>query len=230
MIADMHTHVLPGIDDGSPDVGVSLEMLRTMEGQQIRRVAATPHFYAAHDTPERFLRRREEALRALGPVEGLELRLGAEVHYFEGISDCDALEDLAIEGTGLLLVEMPGTPWPERSFDALLEIRRKRGLIPVIAHIDRYITPLRSYGIPERLARLPVLVQLNSGALLRRSTRAMALRLIRQGRVHLLGSDCHGMEHRKPDLAQAWKIIGDKLGRSAQEELLRLEETIWKKS
>ena len=232
MIADIHTHVLPGIDDGSPDLKTSIRMLEELQRQGITRVAATPHFYPNHDSPERFLARRDEAFRTLTAAwQGdLDLRKGAEVYYFEGISDCDALEELAISGTNLLLVEMPPAPWPERAYQQLLEIRRKRNLIPVIAHLDRYVTPLHSYGIPDRLAKMPVLVQVNGASLLRPFSRAMVLKWLRKGQVHLLGSDCHSMGSRNPNLASAWKIIGDKLGQSAQEDLLRLEDTIWKKS
>lgn len=233
MIADMHTHVLPRIDDGSPDVETSVRMLDAMWQQGIRRVVATPHFYANHDSPERFLRRREAAVQRLRQVwhrEDMDLRIGAEVHYFDGISDCDALEALAIEGTSLIMVEMPAAPWPRRSFEELLEIHQKWGLTPVIAHLDRYITPLRSFGIPRRLAELPVLVQINTRSLLRPSTRAMALKLLRSGCARLLGSDCHGMDSRKPDLGEAWEIIGEKLDRETLRELSRLEETIWKRS
>ncbi len=229
MIADIHTHILPGIDDGSPDVSTSHGLLERLREQGVTRVAATPHFYANHDSPERFLRRRDRAMEVLGPVEGIDLRPGAEVYYFEGISDCDALEALAIRDTGLLLVEMPPAPWPRRMLEQLTEIRRKRGLIPVIAHLDRYIRPLHSFGIPGQLEDLPVLVQINADALLRRGS-AMYLRMIQRGTVHLLGSDCHDLDSRSPKLDQAWRIIGQKLGPDAQQTLLRLEETLWEKS
>ena len=72
-LTDFHSHILPEVDDGSRSVRQSLEMLR-LEGEQgIRRVVATPHFYARQDTPERFLRRRERAWNALrGEMESLE--------------------------------------------------------------------------------------------------------------------------------------------------------------
>lgn len=230
MIADMHTHILPGVDDGSPDLETSVRMLDAMYAQGIRRVAATPHFYANHDSPERFLRRRAaaaEKLRQAWKWADLELRIGAEVHYFDGISDCEALQEMAIEGTDLLLVEMQSAPWSERCFDELQGIRHKRGLIPVIAHLDRYITPLRQFGIPAKLARLPVLVQINSEALLHRGSRSMVLKMLRSGAVHLLGSDCHSMGSRKPNLGEAWKTLCDKLDSHALESLTDLEETIW---
>lgn len=233
MIADMHTHILPGVDDGSPDLETSLRMLDAMYSQGIRRVAATPHFYANHDSPERFLRRRAaaaEKLRQAWKWEDMELRIGAEVHYFDGISDCEALQDMAIEGTNLILVEMQSAPWSERCFDELQGIRHKRGLIPVVAHLDRYITPLRQFGIPAKLADLPVLVQINSEALLRRGSRSMVLKMLRIGNVHLLGSDCHSMGSRKPNLGEAWKILSDKLDSQALESLTDLEESIWIKN
>lgn len=232
MTADLHTHILPGIDDGSPDVEVSVQMLDAMWAQGVRRVAATPHFYANHDTPQRFLRRRTEAAEKLRQVwkwPELELRVGAEVHYFEGISDCDALADFAIEGTGLILVEMNAAPWSERVFAELEEIKRKHGLTPVVAHLDRYITPLRSFGIPKRLQELGVLVQVNANSLLHGSGRRMVLNLLKRGQAQLLGSDCHSMGSRKPDVAAAWSILENKLDAETLEELSRLEDAIWKK-
>lgn len=233
MIADMHTHILPGVDDGSPDLETSVRMLDAMYAQGIRRVAATPHFYANHDSPERFLRRRAaaaEKLRQAWKWEDMELRIGAEVHYFDGISDCEALQDMAIEGTDLILVEMQSAPWSERCFDELQGIRHKRGLIPVIAHLDRYITPVRQFGIPAKLANLPVLVQINGEALLHRGSRSMVLKMLRGGNVHLLGSDCHSMGSRKPNLGDAWKILNDKLDSQALESLTDLEESLWSRN
>lgn len=233
MIADMHTHILPGVDDGSPDLETSVRMLDAMYAQGIRRVAATPHFYANHDSPERFLRRRDAAaqkLRQAWKWADMELRIGAEVHYFDGISDCEVLQDMAIAGTNLILVEMQSAPWSERCFDELQSIRHKRGLIPVIAHLDRYITPLRQFGIPAKLAKLPVLVQINGEALLHRGSRSMVLKMLRSGNVHLFGSDCHSMGSRKPNLGDVWKILNDKLDSQALESLKDLEESVWSKN
>ena len=62
---DFHSHILPGIDDGSKSVEMSIKMLRREAQQGISRVVATPHFYPQTDNPERFLRRRAEAERIL---------------------------------------------------------------------------------------------------------------------------------------------------------------------
>lgn len=212
MIADVHSHILPGIDDGSASVEESAALLARLREQNVRWVAATPHFYPSQDHPERFLARRAEAAERLESYLGekantLPIILGAEVHYYPGMSESEALQTLTLGDSHYILVEMPHSPWSERMFRELEMIRERQGLTPVIAHVDRYIQPLRDHGIPGRLESLPVLVQANASFFLRRSTRGMALRMLEKGRIHLLGSDCHNMTSRPPRLEEAEEVI-----------------------
>lgn len=231
MVVDFHSHILPGIDDGSASVEESLEMLRLEAQQGIGHVIATPHFYAQHDTPERFLQRRAEAevkLReAVAQVNGLpDITVGAEVHYFRGISQAEALEKLTIAGKRCILIEMPEIVWTDYMYRELEDIWNSRKIVPIIAHVDRYITPFRTHGIPKRLADLPVVVQANASFFQRNSTARMALRMLRQGRIHVLGSDCHNLSSRRPNLGEAIQLIEKRLGHetiewiNAQENLL----------
>ena len=195
-------------------------MLQLEAKQGISRVIATPHFYAQHDTPEQFLERRNEAFLRLHEVleqdpELPRVCLGAEVYFFSGISDCEQLRELTIDQNGCILVEMPLSPWTDRMYRELQDIHSKQGLIPIIAHVDRYIRPFRTYGIPDRLAELPVLVQANAGFFQDRFTRPMAMRMLRNGQIHLLGSDCHNLTSRAPNLDQTIRLIGKKLGQEA---------------
>lgn len=217
-VIDFHSHILPGIDDGSKSVEESLQMLRMMAKQGITHVVATPHFYPQHDTPERFLERRAEAEAALREAMAREnglpkLSVGAEVYYFRGISDSDAIKELTVDKKRCILVEMPSAPWAETMYQELEALSVKRGLTPVIAHLDRYVGPFRTHGIPKRLAALPVLIQANAEFFLERSTSAMALRMLKKGSIHLLGSDCHNMKSRKPNLGDALEWIRRKLGK-----------------
>lgn len=212
--ADFHTHILPGIDDGSANVEESLEMLRLLARQGAECVVATPHFYANYDSPERFLRKRQAAIDALveavaDETELPELRFGAEVYYFNGISQCDALPDLVISGTRGLLVEMPMQHWSDQMLWELREIHEKWGLVPIVAHIDRYIRPFRARCLLERLAQLPVVIQANANFFIQRSTRRLALRMLKKGDIHLLGSDCHNRTTRIPNLGDALEIISN---------------------
>ena len=73
--------------------------------------------------------------------------------------------------------------------------------------MDRYIGVFQSYGIPETLQQLPVLVQVNAGFFLRFSTKRMAMRLLKEDKIHLLGSDCHNILERRPNLGDAISYI-----------------------
>ena len=234
-IVDFHSHILPGVDDGSASLEQSIAMLQMEADQGITHVVATPHFYAQHDKPEKFLRKRAEAERMLreemAKHPGLpELSIGCEVYYFNGISDSDILSELTIDKKRYILIEMPMPPWSERIYRDLENIWIKQDLIPVIAHVDRYIAPFHTFRIPERLEQLPVKVQANASFFLEKHTRRMALRMLGKGRIHLLGSDCHDLKERKPNLGEAIKVIQRKFGpdiipyiNSHEEEILGME-------
>lgn len=228
-MTDFHSHILPGIDDGSPDRETSLKMLALEWEQGVKRVVATPHFYPRYEAPEQFLLRRDEAESTLREAMTdsaflPELLVGAEVYYFRGISESEWLPKLTIRGTDLVLIEMPLPPWSDAMFRELAQIREKWGITPVIAHIDRYFNPLRTYGIPRILMELPVLVQANASFFLRRGRSAMAMKMLKRDQIQLLGSDCHDLTDRAPNLGSALARIEKKLGPEALERIRDWEE------
>ena len=223
---DFHSHVLPGIDDGSKSLEESIALLRMEAEQGITHVVATPHFYARYDDPARFLEKRANAeqllLSEMKKYDGMPtLSVGAEVYYFRGMSDSDILPQLVIEGSNCIMVEMPKAPWPEAAFQELEDIHRKRGIVPIIAHVDRYIRPMKTHGIPGKLEKLPVLVQANAEFFLEKATASMAMRMLKKGQIHLLGSDCHNLSSRKPNLGEAIELIEQRLGADAIDRILR---------
>lgn len=230
-VTDFHSHILPGIDDGSASVEESIAMLHMEAEQGIRRVMATPHFYAGHDSPDRFLKKRDRAeaqLRTeMAKHSGLpEILVGAEVYFFRGMSESEFLPQLTIREKHCILIEMPPAPWPEDLFRELENIYERRGIVPIIAHIDRYIAPLRTYGLPRRLAQLPVLVQANGSFFLERRTSAMAMRMLMADRIQLLGSDCHDLSARKPNLSAVLDRIQRKLGPEAIARIREYEDKL----
>lgn len=231
MTTDFHSHILPGIDDGSTSLRMSVAMLRRLAGQGITRVVATPHFYAQQNAPEKFFARREKAefslRQAMAQIPGLpEVIVGAEVCYFPGMSGTDMLPALTIGSTPYILVEMPHGPWTQGMYRELENIRNRHGLIPVIAHIDRYIKPLQQYGIPDRLYDMEMVVQANAGFFMNWRTRRLALQLLENDRIHLLGSDCHNMSDRPPNLDGAIDTIRRKLGDGALRRIADYESYI----
>lgn len=229
-MVDFHTHILPKIDDGSESLEESLAMLRAEWEQGVREIVLTPHFYPQMDDPHEFLQRRQDAFARLQEVMGNEplpkLHLGAEVYYYNGMSNSEILKELVIAGTRCILVEMPTSPWTERMYMELADIYNKLDLIPIVAHIDRYIRPFRTYGIPQKLAMLPLLVQASGSFFTVGSTRRLAMKLLREDKIHLLGSDCHNMTVRPPDLDKAKNAIIKSLGESVMQRVNSLSEQV----
>ena len=225
-IIDFHSHILPGIDDGSTSVEESIAMLRMEAEQGIDHVIATPHFYAKHDSPEEFLKRRAEAETLLreemAKYEGLpQLSVGAEVYFFSGIADSDVLRELTIDKKECIILEMPPDSWTNSMYREIEGISVRQGITPIIAHIDRYVRPFKSRSILEKLERLPVLIQANASFFLFPQTKRLALRMLKEDRIHLLGSDCHNLSLRPPNLGQAIELIEKHLG---SDVLLTIEE------
>lgn len=217
MVIDFHSHILPRIDDGSSSVEESLTMLRVSREQGIGEVILTPHFYPQHSNPMHFLEKRSRSFRklteAMNPNEALPaIRLGAEVYFYPHMSHSDDLRALQIEGTSCILVEMPMGPWTDRMYRELEGIYTNLGLTPIVAHVDRYLGRFRDYGIPERLADLPVLVQANASFFLRGGK---GVSMLREKQIHVLGSDCHNTADRAPNLGEAVRRIERKLGAEA---------------
>ena len=226
---DFHTHILPGVDDGSQSVEESLTLLQMEAEQGITRVVATPHFYPGRDDPERFLRRREKAEKALrqamaGRGDLPQISIGAEVYYFSGISDSELISELTIDQKRCILIEMPNVSWTDSMYRELEGLYAKRDLLPVIAHVDRYLSFGSNARMLERLAELPLLVQANANFFLKWATSRKALHMLQDGRIHLLGSDCHDCSDRKPNLGAAWEVIRKRLGEHALNRIETYEQ------
>jgi len=128
------------------------------------------------------------------------------------MSHSEILSELTIEGTNCILVEMPFGPWTDRMYRELEDIYNNLGLVPIVAHLDRYLGRFLDHGIPKRLADLPVLVQANAECFLEGS---LGMNMLRKRQIHLLGSDCHNLTDRKPNLGDAVQKISRKLGSEA---------------
>lgn len=204
---DFHTHILPGIDDGSRSVSESLAMVEELSRQGVSGIAATPHFYAQWSSPDRFFAQRQlawERLAANLRPDAPEIRLGAEVQYFEGIHRFKGLEEFCLEGTRLLLIEMPMCTWTARMISAILEINSREDVAVMLAHAERYLQYRNKKALAQFL-RHGVFMQVSTSLFAEK--RRMAMQMLREGKIHFLGTDAHNMTSRKPDLAPALEII-----------------------
>lgn len=210
---DFHSHILPGIDDGSRDVAESLKLLKLLEAQGVDTVAATSHYYVTRRSPSEFFQRRAAAWEKLqaaytGP---LQIRLGAEVLYFSGISRMAELPRFKLEGTPLLLLEMPFETWSSYAVREVIEMSHSAEYTLLLAHIERYYDQQKP-AVWDQLLENDILMQSNADFFLPLRTRRKALRLLGEGRIHLLGSDCHNVTGRPPRMAEAAERIRRRFG------------------
>lgn len=227
---DFHTHILPGMDDGSRDIRMTEAMLREERRQGVDLIVATPHFYANQMSIERFMSRRDHALQE---IEALRRRVedalpeiiaGAEVYYFQGMGGAEAVRNLCVGDTRTILVELPFEQWNNdvlRDVEALID---KQGLNVVLAHVERYYGFQKDKGIWERVMALPMTPQINAGSFIRKGglfhsdkKRKFCLRFLSEHPRTIIGSDCHNMETRAPNVQRARREIEAALGTKALE-------------
>lgn len=234
-MTDLHTHILPGMDDGSPNAEESLRMLRMEAEQGIDTVALTPHYYRQKEKPAAFLERRriaqEKLSAAIAALPAEERRalpamtIGAEVFWVPGLLDYSEILQLCYGASRYLLVELPMDPWEQPLIDRLYDLTGHYGITPVIAHIDRYLSVQKPQMLRE-LFELGVPVQVSASMLLKFWGRSDALHLVERGNAQLLISDCHNTGHRPPNLGPALEVIRKKLGSSAVRRLSEASDAV----
>ena len=212
---DFHSHILPKVDDGSESMEESLEMLRRSYKQGIDTVFLTSHFYAFEDNLESFLKRRDSAYAAMvRTIRNLQepmprILRGAEILYFPGLSNAAELACLALENTNCLLIEPPWDEWTSDILDEIEETGKRMRLIPVIAHIDRYMEMFDDWTIADQIYRRKMLAQVNAFFLISPDTSDFAMQLLRTGKFQLIGSDAHNLTGRPPNIGKAVHKIVD---------------------
>lgn len=218
-MVDFHTHILPGMDDGSRHVSQSLEMLEMEKRYGVDTVILTPHFYSTENSPEKFLRRRQycwDRLCSEWRPDMPQLLLGAEVQYFEGMGNVEDLPALCIEGTNLLLLEMPFCRWDDRMLRAVLDMNDSGKVRIVLAHIDRYLK-FQPGKLWEMLRQRGILAQVNADFFDGWLRRRKAMSMLRRGQFQLIATDCHNLKSRRPDwdlVPQEAKTVAAKNARS----------------
>ncbi len=231
-IIDFHSHILPGIDDGSRSTAQSLEMMKLELDQGVRTIVATPHFYADKVSVDTFLTRRQHAYeKVLGAIEeeGLDapvFHLGAEVYYFGGIGKAEMLPKLCMGDSDIVLLEMPFCQWTKDMLENVEQILTKQKLHIILAHIERYYDYQKKKDIWDAVFDLPLVAQINTGSFLNWKKRGRCLKFLKEDWDVVLGSDCHNTQTRIPNLAPGREVIGKKLGQARLDAIDELGERI----
>lgn len=212
-LADLHCHLLPGIDDGAQTEEDSAALLKASVESGVTRFVFTPHFYPEHMTPEVFLQNRARACEKIAGLKdslGYGFRCGAEIAYTPML-DRLPLEQLAFSESRYFLLELNffyEPPGVENAIRNAVE----RGLIPILAHIERFPYIRENPKLLYQWVRAGALTQVNAGwALRERSERKRLLQYADWNLVHLMASDAHSMERRPPRLREGYEALPEAL-------------------
>ncbi len=227
-MVDFHCHCLPGIDDGSRSIEESIKILEMLSGQGINSVVATPHFIANNETVDVFLERRQKSYESLWeklPDNLPCIRLGAEVEFYESISNLTGLNKLCIEGTDIILLEMPNVKWTQGVINELYRLVSLGNIQIMLAHIERCLF-LQDWEVVDYLLRNDVIMQSNASNFIRFLTKRKACKYLKDNIIHVLGSDSHNITSRPPRIKEALDVIEKKLGNDAVLHLISVSRDI----
>lgn len=212
-IADIHCHVLPGIDDGALDIDMAIEMLRSAALQGVCDIFCTSHSWGFRENYGPQL----DALRKRAAHEGLRIRLhsGCEIACCEEIlqSVTAALSDCTMNGTDFAMLEFYPDAEPGEIFSCIGHIMNSTGCRIILAHAERYEKLGSAPDMLDRIAGLGCLIQINAYSLVEEKNqriKAFARRLLDQRLVSFVGSDAHRTTHRPVSIASGVRYIYDR--------------------
>lgn len=202
---DIHTHILPGIDDGAETPEQAVEILLQLKEQGITRVLLTPHFCPQSQSLDSFLESRqasyEQLLAAKGLPKDIELILSAELQLHDAIFNYENLDALKIPGTSYVLTELPaGFIANKAGVSQILKLGYNCNCNPLLAHLERYPKLFRKKDLLDDLLLNGCKLQLSLDALERISyfDKKRFKRLLAHEEIHALGTDCHNLTTRPP--------------------------------
>ncbi|WP_373230151.1 tyrosine-protein phosphatase [Cohnella sp.] len=215
---DIHTHILPGLDDGAANWDETLNMARAAVSEGITTIIATPHhangFYnnLAVEVAQHTLRINEQLIAAGVPIA---IMPGQEIRVHDDLLEAWYREELlSLAGSNYVLIEMPSSRIPREMSELIHELQIMK-LKPIIAHPERNAEIAKH---PERLAALVeegALAQVTTHSLLggfgRRIEQA-AWSLCKSGLIHIVSSDAHHLERRGFRMREAYDVIRERMG------------------
>jgi protein-tyrosine phosphatase len=210
-VIDLHSHVLPGLDDGAKDLDEAVAMCHAAAADGITVLAATPH---VRDDYRTTASQMEDALATLRDAAGDVVRLvgGGEIDLAELDRPREELLRFALAGNPrYLLVETPYTGWPLDLAERLFRLQTQ-GITPVLAHPERNAEVQRRPELLEPIVAAGALVQLTAASVdgrTGRNARACAETLLERGHAHLLASDAHAPSVRAIGMTAATAALRD---------------------
>lgn len=198
---DVHTHIIPEIDDGAKNREQSIQMLKMLKDAGITDVVLTPHYYPFDMPIKKFIEKREKKFNEIADVFddlGMKAHLGAEVYFSDVLFAYDDLNDLCIDGKNYLLLELP---FCERNSQNIIsdlhQICANFSVEIILAHLERYPRFFNTAFL-EEVNDMGCLVQFDIASLKSCFKKKKIIKYIKKGLIQLAGSDCHNPTTRRP--------------------------------
>lgn len=219
MFVDIHSHALPGIDDGAEDEAEALEMLKLAAHDKTLHIVVTPHFASAADVHAKTTELKKQA--ALNNID-INIYPGAEVMINPDTPELIESGKLTtINASRYILVELPIWRIPQYAPDILYQMQLQ-GLIPIIAHPERYDEVIKNISLVREYMERGMLIQINAGSLtgmFGRKVKKTAMKLLKMKMVHFVASDAHSCRGRSPELSKVAALVEKKFGEETMQQL-----------
>lgn len=233
MFFDIHSHILPEMDDGAENLNESLKILKLMQSQGITDVIATPHFYPSEDNLEEFEINKIAAYKKLTEFSVKRnlpnVYLGCELLYFRGLCISESLSEFCLNNSDFLLLELTDDVIDDALFKEICELRDKFGIEPIIAHVERYCGAKKYKKFIKFLVEKNITVQINAGSVLIPPLERVIKKLFSSGLECVIASDAHSTEMRPPRIAEALEYIAKTYGEEQKQKLIKNSETLYQK-
>lgn len=213
---DIHSHIIPGVDDGSTDINMTIEMLKNAVAEGTNKIVATPHYCEEYgETPIEEVKETVEELKKVSAKNNINIEIysGQEIYFCKNLLD---LYDENIIGTindsKYMLIELPLGSFDEETMDVLYEVQI-REIIPVLAHPERYREFIKKPTKINAFIEEGYLFQLNSGSIegkFGENVRKTAELLMNNNIYSFCGSDAHNNSNRPTGITRAIEIIEKK--------------------
>ena len=215
---DIHCHIMPGVDDGSPDLVTSLEMLRIADKNGITHIILTPHHKPMHHnvSPEHNVAYRKK-LQEAATEAGIKAKLfsGNEIYYSD-----ETMEELidgricSLAGSDYVLVEFHPTN-PFKAIQNAAGRVQAAGYIPIIAHVERYSDIVSHPARVRDLIQMGCFIQVNASSVMGKygfGISHFTKKLLKEELVHFIASDAHDTGRRAPHLLDCRNYVERKFG------------------
>ncbi|OFW82251.1 MAG: hypothetical protein A2201_05490 [Alicyclobacillus sp. RIFOXYA1_FULL_53_8] len=234
IITDIHTHILPGLDDGPKNAEEASALLTYLKTSGVERAFCTTHYLSPHfhvsqsDLASGYanLSLIYHTLPSPALSAAAEVRLSPQLE-----TDLRDGNVPTLGSTKYVLVEFPGDDVSTDNLRLVYELQ-VRGYIPIMAHPERNLGVQRNPSLIDELCDLGLTLQATADCFLKANTEMLtrdkiAWRFLEQGRISLIASDAHNITSRPPTLVQAYERIGTRLGQSTVDQLIENANAVW---